>query len=82
MQSFAPVTRWRPGRWRAEWVFLSNLTELTMNQDYRRIFKVAPALMLDRPIAAPILLNRSRITKILRKAPGQHAIRATKLPPG
>jgi hypothetical protein len=82
MRIFAPLTLWRLGDWRAEWMFLSNLTELTMNQDYRRVFKVAPALILDRPIAAAILLDRSRITKILRKAPGQHPLHATDLPPG
>jgi hypothetical protein len=82
MQIFAPVNRWRAGDWRCEWVFLSTLTELTMNQDGRRGFTVVPALSLDRPIAALILLDRSRITGISRSAPGQHTVRAKDLPPG
>jgi hypothetical protein len=82
MQTFAPVNRWRTGDWRCEWVFLSNLTELTMNQDYRRSFTVLPALSLDRTTSVPILLDRSRIIGILRSAPGQQTARANGLPLG
>ena len=82
MQIFSSANRWRAGVWRREWVFLSNLTELTMNQDYRKIFKVVPALNMDQPVAAPIPLERSRITEIRRNAPGQQTVRAEHLPPG